>query len=89
MSETLGLDTTIYKIVSNPEAQFSIWPAYKDNPTGWIELGFRGNRQECLAHICQTWTDMRPMSLREQMEQPQQQSEQEQSGVAIPEEIEH
>ena len=32
-------------------------------------VGVTGTKQECLAHIDQRWTDMRPLSLRRHMEQ--------------------
>jgi MbtH protein len=60
-------DTTIYKVVMNDEEQYSIWPEYRDNPLGWQEVGRRGTKDECLSHIEEVWTDMRPLSLRRQM----------------------
>ena len=60
-------DTTIYKVVLNHEEQYSIWPAEKENPLGWRDEGKRGTKPECLAHIKEVWTDMRPRSLREAM----------------------
>ena len=62
-------DTTVYKVVVNDEAQYSIWPADRDNPPGWREVGQAGSKQECLDHIQEVWTDMRPLSLRKQMEE--------------------
>ncbi len=62
-------DTTIYKVVLNHEEQYSIWPEYKQNPLGWIDEGKTGLKDECLAHIGEIWTDMRPLSLRKQMEE--------------------
>src|SRR5215510_13260570 len=44
-------DTTIYKVVSNHEEQYSIWPADKENPLGWSDAGKSGLKQECLAYI--------------------------------------
>jgi MbtH protein len=61
-------DTTIYKVVVNHEEQYSIWPADRDNPLGWRDAGKSGLKDECLAHINEVWTDMRPLSLRKQME---------------------
>jgi MbtH protein len=58
-------DTTVYKVVVNHEEQYSIWPADRPNPAGWRDAGKTGSKAECLAHIEQTWTDMRPRSLRE------------------------
>ena len=62
-------DKTIYKVVMNHEEQYSIWPADRENAIGWNDAGFQGTKSECLAYIEKVWTDMRPRSLREQMEQ--------------------
>ncbi|MFC4117863.1 MbtH family protein [Nonomuraea zeae] len=56
------------KVVLNDEEQYSIWPADRDNPSGWYDAGFSGTKDECLEHIEQVWTDMRPKSLREAMD---------------------
>jgi MbtH protein len=34
-----------------------------------------GRKQECLAHIQEVWTDMRPLSLRKKMEEAGRQDE--------------
>jgi MbtH protein len=62
-------DTTIYKVVINHEEQYSIWPADRENPLGWNDVGKSGTKQECLEYIREVWTDMRPLSLRKQMEE--------------------
>ncbi len=62
-------DTTIYQVVINNEEQYSIWPEYKDIPDGWKATGPKGPKQECLNHIEEVWTDMRPLSLRLHMQQ--------------------
>jgi MbtH protein len=62
-------DTTIYKVVVNHEEQYSIWPADRADPLGWDDEGFVGSKQDCLTHIEQIWTDMRPLSLRRAMQQ--------------------
>ena len=61
-------DTRAYKVVVNHEEQYSIWPAERELPAGWREAGKTGSRTECLEHIKEVWTDMRPLSLRKQME---------------------
>jgi MbtH protein len=61
-------DNTIYKVVVNFEEQYSIWPVDRENPPGWREAGKSGTRPECLAYIQEVWTDMRPLSIRQQME---------------------
>jgi len=62
-------DTTTYKVVVNHEEQYSIWPSDRENPLGWQQVGTIGTKAECLAHIKEVWTDMRPLSLRKKMEQ--------------------
>jgi MbtH protein len=61
-------DTTIYTVVVNHEEQYSIWDAGRDLPLGWTAVGKTGPKAECLAYIEEVWTDMRPLSLRRQME---------------------
>lgn len=60
-------DETRYTVVVNDEEQYSIWPAHREIPAGWREIGVHGPKQECLDHIDAVWTDMRPRSLRERM----------------------
>jgi MbtH protein len=60
-------DKVIYKVVINHEEQYSIWPQHQSNPLGWNDVGKTGLKQECLAYIKETWTDMRPLSLRNRM----------------------
>ena len=62
-------DTAIYVAVVNGEEQYSIWPADRELPLGWSDAGKRGTKAEVLAWIEEVWTDMRPRSLRERMEQ--------------------
>lgn len=61
-------DNAIYEVVVNHEEQYSIWPDYKAIPQGWRAVGKAGPKAECLAYISEVWTDMRPLSLRKQME---------------------
>ncbi|SCE77547.1 MbtH protein [Micromonospora matsumotoense] len=57
---------TRFLVVRNDEEQYSIWAADRDLPAGWCDAGFTGSREECLAHVDEVWTDMRPRSVREQ-----------------------
>jgi MbtH protein len=57
-----------YQVVINHEEQYSVWPAEYDVPKGWKAVGKEGNKADCLAYIEEVWTDMRPLSLRKQME---------------------
>ncbi|MDP3718276.1 MAG: MbtH family NRPS accessory protein [Acidobacteriota bacterium] len=61
-------DTTVYRVVINHEEQYSIWPDWKDLPLGWTAVGPTGSKDVCLEYIKDTWTDMRPLSLRQSMD---------------------
>lgn len=58
-----------YRVVVNHEEQYSFWPIDRNPPLGWRAEGFEGTQDECLAHIQAVWTDMRPLSLRQRLEE--------------------
>ena len=58
-----------FQVVMNHEEQYSIWPADKALPDGWTLAGKQGSKQECLAYVEEVWTDMRPLSVRQQLDQ--------------------
>lgn len=60
-------EDALFKVLVNHEEQYSLWPDYKAVPTGWRETGQRGSKAECLAYVDREWTDMRPLSLRQSM----------------------
>ncbi|MEM9903517.1 MAG: MbtH family NRPS accessory protein [Cyanobacteria bacterium P01_D01_bin.44] len=62
-------DNIVYNVVVNHEEQYSIWPAYLENPLGWRDTGKTGLKPECLEYVKEVWTDMRPLSLRKTMEE--------------------
>ena len=59
----------LFRVVVNAERQYSIWPVFKENPTGWEDEGMKGTKSACLEHIDKVWTDMRPLSLQKFMAQ--------------------
>lgn len=61
-------DQTVYAVVVNHEEQYSIWPAERELPPGWTKEGTTGTKSVCLSHIEEVWTDMRPLSVRRQMD---------------------
>ncbi len=69
MAEENDDGKTFFNVVMNDEEQYSIWPAERAVPAGWRAVGVSGNKQECLDHIEQTWTDMRPASVRRAMQE--------------------
>lgn len=66
MSQTQ--DQAVYHAVMNHEEQYSIWPADRPLPSGWRVVGNAGTKAEVLAFIEQAWTDLRPLSVRQDMD---------------------
>jgi MbtH protein len=58
----------LYKVVMNHEEQYSIWWDDREAPLGWSPVGKTGTKAECLAYIAEVWKDMRPLSLRREMD---------------------
>jgi len=63
-------DQRRYAVVRNDEEQYSIWPADLDIPRGWQATGPAGTKADCLAHIAEVWTDLRPASARRASAKP-------------------
>jgi MbtH protein len=57
-----------FRVVRNNEEQYSIWPLHRDLPAGWVDAGKSGPKSDCLSWIQEVWTDMRPLSLRQQQD---------------------
>lgn len=62
------MDSSEMKVLINDEEQYSLWPTYLTTPSGWRDTGVAGSKEECLEYVKESWTDMRPKSLRKQME---------------------
>lgn len=58
-----------YLVLRNDEGQHSLWPAFVQVPAGWTVVHDQDTRQACLEYIEANWTDLRPRSLVEAMEQ--------------------
>ncbi|OKI02268.1 protein mbtH [Streptomyces sp. CB02923] len=56
-----------YLALVNDEGQYSLWPAFLAVPDGWRVAHPEASRQECLDHVEEHWTDLRPRSLVEAM----------------------
>ncbi|MFF8644012.1 MbtH family protein [Streptomyces sp. NPDC015345] len=61
-------ENTRYQVLRNDEEQYSLWPTDIEVPAGWHAVGKEGTEAECSAYVDEAWTDMRPKSLRERME---------------------
>ncbi len=53
-----------YTVLINEEEQYSLWPAGKDAPEGWSQVGPTGTQEDCEAYVEENWTDMTPKSAR-------------------------
>jgi MbtH protein len=60
-------DEGTFYVLVNDEEQLSLWPAFVDVPAGWRVVFGEDSRVNCLAYVEETWTDMRPKSLRDAM----------------------
>jgi MbtH protein len=61
-------DSMTFQVLVNHEEQYSLWPADREVPGGWKQVGPIGTKEEVSAYVREVWTDMRPKSLREAME---------------------
>ena len=56
-----------YLILVNDEGQHSLWRDFLNVPAGWAIVFGPDTRQACLAFFETHWTDMRPKSLIDAM----------------------
>jgi MbtH protein len=57
----------VYHVLVNDEGQHSLWPAFIDVPDGWTIACKSVSRTACLEFINKNWTDLRPNSLIQSM----------------------
>lgn len=57
-----------FLVLVNDELQHSLWPSFAAVPAGWTQVFGEDSRQACLAYVETHWTDLRPQSLRLQMD---------------------
>lgn len=67
MSNPFDDDTAQFFVLVNDEGQHSLWPVFADVPDGWTVVYGQEGRHNCLAYIEESWTDMRPKSLADEM----------------------
>jgi MbtH protein len=68
MNHEAAENDSVFQVVVNHEEQYSIWPDGREVPRGWRTIGKSGTKAECLEHVGRVWTDMRPLSLRQEMD---------------------
>lgn len=69
MSNPFDDENGVFHVLVNDEDQHSLWPAFADVPAGWSIVLAGTDRQSCVDYVNEHWTDMRPKSLIEAMEQ--------------------
>ncbi len=50
-------------VLTNAEAQYSLWPVGIEVPGGWSVAHRAESREAAIAYVESRWTDMRPASL--------------------------
>lgn len=50
-----------FHVLVNDANQHSLWPTFADVPEGWNIVLHDASRQECLDHVEEHWTDLRPV----------------------------
>jgi uncharacterized protein YbdZ (MbtH family) len=65
MSNPFDDEDGAFLVLVNDEDQHSLWPAFADVPAGWRTAFGPAGRADCLAHVEQNWTDLRPRSIRD------------------------
>lgn len=61
-------DETVHLVLMNCEEQYSLWPKSNAVPNGWRVVK-EGTRAECGSYVNEVWKDMRPLSLRKDMDE--------------------
>jgi MbtH protein len=70
MSSLFDDPNILFLVVVNDEGQYSIWPQELKIPVGWTSVHGPSGRSSCIDFVNANWTDMRPRSLVEYMNQP-------------------
>ncbi|MCC5901423.1 MAG: MbtH family NRPS accessory protein [Halomonas sp.] len=71
MTSCFDREDAVFRVLVNHEEQYSLWPEWKAIPAGWTDTGVLGDKPTCLDYVKKTWTDMRPLSLRQWMDEQQ------------------
>lgn len=69
MSKRIYQPKQAYQVVINHEEQYSILPINENIPRGWKAVGKEGTREQLLDYIEEVWTDMRPLNVRNKVEE--------------------
>ena len=69
MSNPFDQEDGTFVVLVNDEGQHSLWPTFIEIPAGWTKVHGEADRADCIEYINTHWTDLRPKSLVEAMNQ--------------------
>ncbi|MDE9492448.1 MbtH family protein [Xenorhabdus bovienii] len=58
-------DNATFFVLINAQQQYSLWPAFAEQPAGWEQVDGPDSRAACTTYIEEHWVDMRPARLRD------------------------
>jgi MbtH protein len=64
LSQSFEDESGEFIVLANADAQFSLWPAFRDPPVGWAVAGPRGTRQACVGWIEERWVQTARKAIR-------------------------
>jgi MbtH protein len=56
-------EDSLFHVVVNDEEQHSIWPTFAEVPAGWRITFGPASTVDCMAHVDENWTDLRPRAI--------------------------
>ena len=63
MANPFDDDRGTFLVVTNPEGQHSLWPAFAPLPPCWKAVFGPEKRSACTRYVTERWTDLRPARL--------------------------
>ncbi|MCZ1264857.1 MbtH family protein [Paenibacillus taichungensis] len=70
MSNPFEYEDSNYLVLINQDGQYSLWPASLEVPAGWTVMLGKAKRRVCLDYIAEQWTDLKPLSLCDEIGMP-------------------
>jgi MbtH protein len=65
MANPFEVPDAAYTVLRNQRGQHSLWPADVAVPNGWTAVHGPAPKDDCLAHVREHWTDIRPVDVAE------------------------
>ncbi|ADE14959.1 MbtH domain protein [Nitrosococcus halophilus Nc 4] len=55
-------EAIFYRVITDGDRQYSIWPEDRAIPKGWHTTGEVGSKEECFDYIKEIWLQMSPLN---------------------------